>query len=392
MALAHNNLGRALYDRGDLKAAMAAYRKAVALDPKLALAHTNLGSALYDQGQLDEAVASHRRAIACDPKLAMAQTNLGVALCALCRPAEAEVVFREAITIDDHDADAHASLGNALWDLARLDEAVAAYRTALTLNDRLVYVHHNLALALHTQGQLTEAVAACRKALEVNPRHAPAQKALCRALASQGEFAQARDALRRWLALLGPNDPRRKEVLQQVRISEELLALAEKLPAFLKGTAKPATAVERTGVAQVCMGKECYAAAARFYAEVFAEQPLWTATYRYSAACAALLAGCGQGKDAASLDAKERARWRTQAQQWLHADLELYAKQRASGRLADRRHVQQQLRLWLTDCHLAGVRGKEAIGRLPAAEQPAWRDFWAEVEALLTKTRQQPES
>jgi serine/threonine-protein kinase len=387
MALAHNNLGRALYDRGERKAGIAAYRQAIALDPKLALAHTNLGSALHDDGQLDEALASHRRAIALDPKLAMARNNLGNALCDLCRPEEAEAAFREAIAIDRRDADAHAYLGNALWDQGRLDEAVAAYRTALSLNNGLVYAHHNLALALHTQGQLSEAVAACRKALDLNPSFAPAHKALCRALASQGEFAQARDALRRWLGLLGPNDPRRKDLLQQIRQSEELLALAEKLPAFQKGTAKPATAVERTGVAQVCLGKQCYAAAARFFAEVFAEQPSWTATYRYSAACAAALAGCGRGKDAGNLDARERERWRTQAQHWLRADLDLYARQLASGKLANRRHVQQQLRLLLTDFHLAGVRGEEALARLPPDEQPAWRAFWAEVEALLKKTR-----
>ena len=52
---------------------------AVALRPESPLAHSNLGYALYDKGQLDAAVASYRKAIELDPKFAMAHSNLGSA-------------------------------------------------------------------------------------------------------------------------------------------------------------------------------------------------------------------------------------------------------------------------------------------------------------------------
>ena len=67
-------------DKGQLDEAIACYRKAIELDPKLAVAHNNLGFALLGKGQTDLAIASYRKAIEIDPKLAMAHGNLGIAL------------------------------------------------------------------------------------------------------------------------------------------------------------------------------------------------------------------------------------------------------------------------------------------------------------------------
>src|SRR5260370_40498862 len=46
--------------------------------------------------------------------------------------------------------------------------------------------------------------------------------------------------------------------------------------------------------------------------------------YRYNAARAAALAGCGQGEDADKLNTKERAGLRKQVLDWLQADLKAY--------------------------------------------------------------------
>jgi hypothetical protein len=54
--------------------------------------------------------------------------------------------------------------------------------------------------------------------------------------------------------------------------------------------------------------KQLYAAAARFYAEALEAEPRLARDpsngHHYNAACAATLAGCGQGKDAEPLDDK----------------------------------------------------------------------------------------
>jgi hypothetical protein len=37
---------------------------------------------------------------------------------------------------------------------------------------------------------------------------------------------------------------------------------------------------------------------------------------------------------------------------------------------------------WQDDADFAGVRGVEALGRLPAAERPDWQKLWQAVEEL----------
>jgi serine/threonine-protein kinase len=95
------------------------------------------------------------------------------------------------------------------------------------------------------------------------------------------------------------------------------------LTALLEGKQQPRDNDERIAQIGVCRFENRFAALARIYAEAFAADPKLTKYHRYTAArvaaetrfpaCAAALAGCGQGKDAADLDDAERARWRLQA-------------------------------------------------------------------------------
>ena len=47
--------------------------------------------------------------------------------------------------------------------------------------------------------------------------------------------------------------------------------------------------------------------------------------------------------------------------------------------------VQRRLRHWQGDQDLAGLRDPAAVAQLPAEEQQACRQLWADVEALLAK-------
>src|SRR5207253_2192221 len=81
-------------------------------------------------------------------------------------------------------------------------------------------------------------------------------------------------------------------------------------------------------------------ASARFAAEAFSRAPALAEDLRsherYNAACAAALAGCGLGEDAAALGEPERTGWRKQARAWLQADLAAWAKVLDGGNAADR--------------------------------------------------------
>src|SRR5262249_8666100 len=104
----------------------------------------------------------------------------------------------------------------------------------------------------------------------------------------------------------------------------------------------------------------------------------------YYAACAAALAGCGQGKDAADLDDAQRARWRRQALQWLRQDLAWSGKALEGGKAQSRALVRSKMQYWRSDGDLAGVRG-DALDRIPAEERKEWERFWAEVDALIRR-------
>jgi serine/threonine-protein kinase len=106
----------------------------------------------------------------------------------------------------------------------------------------------------------------------------------------------------------------------------ELIVLDARLSRILHDKLRPADAAERIALARLCQEyKKRDSVAARFYVEAFAAEPKLAddlrAAHRHSAACAAALAGCSQGVDADTIDEKQRARWRQQANDWLRAEL-----------------------------------------------------------------------
>jgi serine/threonine-protein kinase len=164
------------------------------------------------------------------------------------------------------------------------------------------------------------------------------------------------------------------------------------LPDFLEKKSTPASPVERIELAQICSLKSLNHAAARFYKDGFDAEPKLASTpggvHRYNAACAAALAGCGQGKDAGKLDDKERAHLRREALDWLRADLAAWTalldkEKNQPGSVAS---VTKTMRLWMTDVDFAGVRGS-ALAKLPETERPAWQQFWSDVAATLARAQ-----
>ena len=93
-AEAHNSLGVALGDRGQLPKAVEHYLEALRLKPDYAEAHSNLGSALKDEGDLDEAIACFDRAMALKPGDAWIHSNLVYTLM-FCPDYDAEALYQE---------------------------------------------------------------------------------------------------------------------------------------------------------------------------------------------------------------------------------------------------------------------------------------------------------
>jgi tetratricopeptide (TPR) repeat protein len=119
------------YERGEEleedapEEAMAAYRSALEIDPRLADAHLNLGRLLHERGETAAAEAHYRQALAVRPDDATAAFNLGVALQDLGRLEEAAEAYESALAIDRSLADAHYNL-SGLYE--RLNQPEAAFR------------------------------------------------------------------------------------------------------------------------------------------------------------------------------------------------------------------------------------------------------------------------
>jgi tetratricopeptide (TPR) repeat protein len=188
---AHNRLGAALADKGQVDEAIVEYREAIRLDKAFAFAHYNLGNALRKKGQVDEAIACYREAIRLKKDFGGAHANLGVALAGSGRLDEAIACFRRAIAFDPKSAQVHANLGLALEKQGKVDEAIACCLRAIDANPRYAQAHNNLGLALKKKGQVDEAIASYRRAIELDPRHAPAHNNLGAALATRGEVEGA---------------------------------------------------------------------------------------------------------------------------------------------------------------------------------------------------------
>jgi Flp pilus assembly protein TadD len=392
-ALAHYNLGFALANQGKHAAAEAAYRKAIALNPDHAPTHTNLGNALFNQGKWVGAEAAHRKAIALKPGFAEAHNNLGNTLNRQGKRAEAEVAYRQAIALKPDYPLAHSNLGNALRDQGKYVEAEAACRQAIALKPDFALAHYNLGLALGKQEKHSAAEAAYRKAIALQPNYAEAHCNLGDVLQRQGRFADALSARKRGHELGSARPGWPYPSAKWVREARRLVALDARLPQFLSGQAQPAGAGESMALAQMCqMHKKQYAAAARFFAGAFAAQPTLAddlgAGHRYNAACAAALAGCGAGKDAADLAEKERARLRRQALDWLRADLNAWRRVLAKGPAKARPVIIQQMQHWLKDTDFAGARGPKALAKWSEGERSAWHNLWAQVADTLARARE----
>ena len=111
-------------ENSDPEAALAGYRRAVALDGNHADAHVNLGRMLHDRGELPEAEKHYRAGLAARPDDVIAAFNLGVALEDLGQLEKAVDAYRCAIAIDVGLADAYYNLSRVCERLGRRAEAL----------------------------------------------------------------------------------------------------------------------------------------------------------------------------------------------------------------------------------------------------------------------------
>ncbi|MBI3043298.1 MAG: tetratricopeptide repeat protein [Betaproteobacteria bacterium] len=191
----------ALRQSGELDAAIAACKRALAIAPQDASALSSLAHTLRWQGRFTEAHDAAGKAIEAAPHLAVAWFNYSASLEGLGRPDEAIAAYRRTLALKPDYAEAWSNLGNVLTDQKREDEALDAYRRAAGHNPNLAPIWSNLGGALRHSRRTEEAIDACRRATTLDPGYASGWSNLGLALHDQGQTAEAVNALRRAVAL-----------------------------------------------------------------------------------------------------------------------------------------------------------------------------------------------
>jgi serine/threonine-protein kinase len=237
------------------------------------------------------------------------------------------------------------------------------------------------------------AILAYREAIRLDPKDAMPYGGLGQALLGRGRFAEAQETTLKCLALLPTNNAMRPYIAKLLHYCKQALALDQRASAILERRSKAKNPSELLRLARFCLDqKGAPAAAAQLYADAFAAEPALaddlTEGDRFVAAQAAALAGCGKGNDAATVDEAGRIHWRKQALDWLRADLKLWTKRQTSGDADDRDEVRQALERWRRAPHLAGLRDRDSLAKLPAEERAAWQSLWADVDTLLAQGRE----
>jgi tetratricopeptide (TPR) repeat protein len=384
-ANAHVNIGDLLAEKGLLEDAVTSFKEALRHQPNHAWAHNSLGLALERLGRRDEAIAAFRQAVHDAPDYAVAYYALGFALSKKGDHERAIFAYRTAIHFQPNLVSAHQSLGEELTDKGAIDEALIQCREAVRLAPDFAPAHYALGRALHGKVSDTEeAIGHYRETIRLNPKFAQAHCNLGDLLLRQGKFAEALTAMRRGHELGSRTRGWTYPSARWVRDYERFVELDTRLADVRQEKGKPRDAAEQLELAQFCLEhKQLHDLAARWYTAAFAVKPELAeglrGGHRYNAARAAARAAC-----MASLDDKERARWRQQARDWLREDLALWTKQlneKGPGAAAAR----PMLRRWQHDPDLANLRDDEALANLPAAERETCGKLWGDVRQLLSE-------
>jgi tetratricopeptide (TPR) repeat protein len=131
---AHNNLGTALLDQGQVNEAIPHFQEVVKLTPANQVAQRNLATALFTAGRLDEALPHANEAVRLNSRDATALSLLGTIWGNKGQPDQAINYLQEAVKLSPNDFKSRLNLGVALAQKRRFEEAAIQFQEALRLN------------------------------------------------------------------------------------------------------------------------------------------------------------------------------------------------------------------------------------------------------------------
>ncbi len=186
-------LARVLVRANDLERTKATLEKAFG-GPGCALAHEAQGDLLSATGQAAEAVAAYRKALELDPGLLEARVGLVFALVAAGQGGEALAEARRAEKDAPASPEVLAAKGLATMaggQAASWGEAIAAAQRAAAANPQSPTIRLAVGRIFEAQPDPERALAAYKKALEIDPSFLPARLSSVRLEVTLGDTAAA---------------------------------------------------------------------------------------------------------------------------------------------------------------------------------------------------------
>ncbi len=190
-AAACSNLAALDIKAGNLQGAVELLQQVLQRAPNNAEAWLNLGTAQHGLSQYTPAIASFRRAASLKPTLVKAHTNLGHAHLADNDPQQALLAYETALVHQPGQPDLLSGRGVALRWLGRLNDSIDSLTQALSLKGQSPDLLNNLGLSLQAAGRGNEAMACFEQALTLSPEQPEIHSNLGLAHLEQGRIPQA---------------------------------------------------------------------------------------------------------------------------------------------------------------------------------------------------------
>jgi tetratricopeptide (TPR) repeat protein len=200
-AEAHYNLGLVRMKWGDMAAASSSFREVLRIDPGHAAAQHRLASILTqlardDQTYIPQAIAAYTRAIELDPTQPEAYFNLGY-LAAVRKGDYRSAItdYEKTLALDPHYPQAHLDLGISLYQAGEFEKADPMLQAAVSEEPNSAEAHHYCGLVLGKRGEWDRAVTELRAAVRLAPDNQEIHYVLAEALRKSGHVEEAKAEL-----------------------------------------------------------------------------------------------------------------------------------------------------------------------------------------------------
>lgn len=156
----HQVMARELARQNNDAEAIANYRAAIKLNPRLSGLHTELGDLLFhseDLAQQAQAAAEFKTALALNPRDEQAQLTLGMVEARQGNAKAAYTDYSRALELNPNDGDAYTELAMLLIDMNQPQKAQQLFERAVQIDPTNDVAHYRLASLYRGEGRIEDA-------------------------------------------------------------------------------------------------------------------------------------------------------------------------------------------------------------------------------------------